>query len=1542
LVYQTPFDQEDDSPKIDLGFKDPLKRSQEGLDERKTVAMIAGTSKGEEEVYRAYKEGEEESIFNEIGQIRQERDNENKKSLLSDAAQYNKELLPDLVEGMANESPTDHSANSVDKEYARKVTEAVSLGSITLPETLEQEPESAYAQMDALEEFTAKSSIIRDIVDQTRSKFNDNSFFDKSVDTAKTFIPFYSWYQKQNAVENAPTSSFLPGNNLQEQIQYLWALPIDRIGPEFQAAVDSIAESSDLEAMVFADAFIEFSKDDKNLENIFGVLDIGSLVPGTLVFKAGTKVGSKLAQKSGQTVKSAGKALMENGPDLKHVADTLGNTPVAATETIVDAGIDTAKVITDTKDLDKILPSVYSMSDIFKDVKNVSSSSIRKLKEAAMDRGEMLKQISLNSVGVDVITAAERKLIAQDILEDIKKVHPNLRNSVINTDITPAENTLDNVDTVDILFGKQDGSLFKTEASAKTWIKRNLQFKDAEVKPIGDAFGITYSKPIPAADRLESIELTTDAVTPNSAGGWFRHLQSDGYNGSMQAIKDRRTVSDLSEKMGRVIEAVGEPIQKLSNKGRQEVEKVLSFTRENVKPDGTRSWLNLDEFVDEFKRLNDKLPTDGQVESYVAARQLNELDYVFRDISLMNRKKRLGVEKFRVGPDVEEFEGIQRKEIPFGDSDFFTVVAMKDGKALKTASNNTTAKNQEFFKNLIDEGWTLIQSFEGSTKYAKNKRATFILTQAPERRQIRFGESLNYQAGGHIVPKYPFYIKQGDIQIGANGSRNYKGDNTIWNVMSKKEGQEITKHLEHARQLKKNGDEAGFAKYVDDHLPEMSAKDWKRINLDVPFGVTRAGQRLSSSSYRQGVDFDNNLTTNKFNLSSQLNGQFVGERQDTVVDALFRETDSLIRVEKAELVSPFEGMMIGLRSALDQRVMDDYVFKTANDFSREFGDVLDASANEIRRNPIAFLADPKFKEGADPVAVTKAKKIASVTNNILGRPTPASRALQTFKETLAEDTLARFGRNSMATKIVNERLIHTVKDPAVYFRSLAFHTKMGLFNVKQLFLQSQALTQIASIGGTRDTLGSIPAYIYGYGLRLTRKPGMLEDAAERVARIPGSGFTKKEFLESQRALDESGWDIIGGSVAMRDMYEGPSITRSTIGNTLELGTTPFKKGEHIGRVMAWHVAYKNWKKANPNKTLDRAGKQWIQLRASDLTSNMTRDMNASWQRGMLSVPTQFWGFQARVFEQMMSPSSRLTFKERARLFSGISLMYGVPVGLGAATQFLPVNKAIKSYILEEGMEEQVEDSFLLETARDGIFSTSIEMLTGMDFDTSNFGPAGNEYFSDMVEGNLEWYEMFGGAGASIAANIASDVLPALSGIEDAITLDNKEGGMFSINEAEVIDLLNTFQVSSLDNATKLWKALNTGKWISRNGTILGDVSVQEAFVSSITGLSTEDISETFLRLDSGKKVKELIRSGQKQVTSEYQRARLALDKKDVDAFTYHMKKAKQYGIENGLTSSHMSQSYKDGFDPKTLEEVGLEVMNDYVVKHKERLERGTK
>lgn len=674
--------------KISLGIPEVSdRRSEEGIKERVAEAKFADPEMDETILESSFRNAEDDSLNSIFANKDIARETEARKQIIGELSENPTEDAFNIVGGFDIIQETDRR-NSVPKAYGRQLANTTALNSETLQDVMEDSPEVGDEAMDAIEEFSAKASIIRDIVQKTSHKFSEKSLLGKIGSVGATLVPFASWIARNDAVDNAPTVSWLPGNNVKEQIEHIWSLPIEEVGPTLQEAIDDIALFSDFEAMLFAQAFQTYSNSDSFWDNAFGVVDIASVVP----VAAGVRIA-----------KGVSKAATKYGPNTKKIANAVGDTAKSAAESVSKKNL--FKGVDNVEQIEDILPTLMNIDDVFDNAKNISNAATRKLKEQASVRATEATRLLQNGIDIDVLSASERLALANKEFEHIKKVHTNIKDSVLDSQIVRAEDTPDNVDKLKVEFGKMDGDTFKSEKAAKTWANRYLQFKDFEVKKYGEGFTIEVEKSIKLGDRLDNIKLSLDNNSPDRYM-WMRALYSDGYKLALQAVKDRRTVSDLSENLGRIIEHIGEPLTKVGTKKQlNELIDVLENIRDKIHPNGKRKWLDVGEFEDEFKRIHDKFPTENQIDGYVASRQLSDIDYTLRDLTAMKTKHRIGVENWTIKGIDEEFEGIVQDTLPFNSKDFFRAIAIdEDGKIHKIGTNTMGPKKKKEFQELIDGG----------------------------------------------------------------------------------------------------------------------------------------------------------------------------------------------------------------------------------------------------------------------------------------------------------------------------------------------------------------------------------------------------------------------------------------------------------------------------------------------------------------------------------------------------------------------------------------------------------------------------------------------------------------------------------------------------------------------------------------------------------------------------------------------------------------------------------------------------------------------
>jgi hypothetical protein len=416
-------------------------------------------------------------------------------------------------------------------------------------------------------------------------------------------------------------------------------------------------------------------------------------------------------------------------------------------------------------------------------------------------------------------------------------------------------------------------------------------------------------------------------------------------------------------------------------------------------------------------------------------------------------------------------------------------------------------------------------------------------------------------------------------------------------------------------------------------------------------------------------------------------------------------------------------------------------------------------------------------------------------------------------------------------------------------------------------------------------------------LSLTSDPKIIEHMANR---FKGFGWTKEDFIESYTELRRTGLYNVEGEVAWRDDITPPKLYKSSFGKFLDAGTIFFKETERMLRIQAWNLAYKEWKKANPYVRITDRERNRILNRAKNLSVNMTRDSNAPWQRGILSVPTQFFAYQVRLMEQMLG--KRLTKQEKFQALTAYSLMYGVPTAAGAITAFWPYNESIRTEAMKRGWN--VDDP-KFELFMDGLLSTSFKALFGEDLNYSErMGPGGLTILRELSTGNKGLADLILGASGTILEDFATSLDPTLKLIKNIwnTTPDTEYPFMWEdvFNETKVI--------STVNNTARAVYAFNFGRYLTNYEIYIDDITPLSAILMGITGLSPQEISDTFLLIPANRDREQTKKDAQRFITKYVRRGVEALYQQNNEEAERYFRAARIHLIGAGFRPDEYSAS----------------------------------
>lgn len=1353
-------------------------------------------------------------------------------------------VTPDVIDIVRGLSMADIQrpdlADIIEKKYSQIYTNtaAASLDNDILDEAVAADPESSAMMLDRTETVAFKQNYAFSALDTAQKEIESQGLFAKGWNFLEN-ITLNQW-QTYDQTGGDFVTSVLPGQNLEQQYAYLWGLQdANEFKTEFDSVVADLRSRNPYTLAQWLQGFFSYGSSDAAMSNIEAGINVASVLP----------LG-KLAQ----ALKGVARGSALNPTRLWKISENLGKYDDAAIGKLVEDVDNKTLFSGDIKNIRELGDSVPSISDPQKLLfgsQNVPKAAYLRMKEALMNRADLVGKFLTDPQAIDRLTP-EQLIGYKDILrDDYIREHPSIQKNVIDTEILP-EADLGNVYHAKVILGQRDGILFESEAQADNYFKRFIKgTDDYKITQKGQGFQIEIVKPVDETRIYADLKLGTTQRTPeslaNAFGGWLR---SPNYVLSEEQNLQRSVLTSSKEYLDQVFSEMTKPFKDLSKTELSELQDLLVDNQVSQK-----YFKNYGEFENEFFNRHHKVPSEKQTDAYFAYVQVNDLDLIVRDLDVYKQKSRLGLREITMknsaGEDMK-FEGKVVDDLPYGsDSPFW--VRIVDGKEHKAKfSRYLTDADRQAFQKLKDQGYRFIEVADRNLKIGDD-HVGFVLTKGYKSNNLGL-LNVNRVEGGHKIHRYPYYIKQGNISQKAEGNF-YRGDTTLWNFRSEKEAREFLDVLETAR--KKLLDNAPDAKkYLRDNIPMPVGRFMKAvvdgdIDLSVPFAVTKSGTRtIDAGAYHELRELKDLTKGDTF--MGKIQGRFLGSRDEADVSLVTSEENMKFEIQPAPTLNPLDALSSAASNMLNTK-LNDYALSTREVFLKEFGDILEGTKEEQASQGMSVLTNPKFKDGLKGSQLRKvayAKNVSRAYNNLMNHGTKLDNYVEAWKERLI-DTVApaikKFGPRG--EQWLEDRQLSRIKDPGIYFRSAAFHMKLGMFNVQQYIKQANSLVNVTAIGGANGLRSASLYPIMRYVL-FSNERGVLEAGGEIAEKV---GLMKSgDFVESMDLLRRSGFELVGNDVSYLDDLRMPEIRETKVGKftkkTLNVGKTPFVEGERLTRLAAWNTAYLERKALVGAKKLDRRDAAAILLRAKTLIGNMTRESNAPWQKGYLGTMTQFFGYQARIMEQLLGKG--LTPAEKAKLFVGYSAVYGVPVAAGATVGVLPIREMTLDYMNAEGYDT---NDPTVKVFTDGLVNALGNYVFGKDYNIAGSqGPGGIPTFYDLWRQDKDISDLLMGASGSIISQTAMDSWPALKGMMSVVY--DFDGGYYNLTAENMIKPLRNITV--VDSAAKLYKVWNVGVWASRNGVDIMKMDLPDAVVAALTGIQPQAIEDSFSKYRASKSYKE--------------------------------------------------------------------------------------
>jgi hypothetical protein len=419
------------------------------------------------------------------------------------------------------------------------------------------------------------------------------------------------------------------------------------------------------------------------------------------------------------------------------------------------------------------------------------------------------------------------------------------------------------------------------------------------------------------------------------------------------------------------------------------------------------------------------------------------------------------------------------------------------------------------------------------------------------------------------------------------------------------------------------------------------------------------------------------------------------------------------------------------------------------------------------------------------------------------------------------------------------------KNPITAVRGATFHLMLGMLNPVQTFVQAQGAAVALSMNLFRPAeMSRVFKMQSALSILSNLEDNMLAAAARELRRSKMiTGVEADEMYMLANAYRRSGLqDGVLTNADFSAMEQGFGQVLNVAARTADKALYFYRIGELFNRRLSFTTAFREFLDNNPqvrrqleNQAQARAlygGRKGeadftlsnedvikITARANDFMLNLGRANRATWQKGVLSVPTQFWQVQAKLLEELLlgglmtdKPGAVFTRKERMKLMLGQIGLYGA-AGMPVAGPYL-------SYQLDYNKSGVAADpdSLLNRTFDEGLYGAIFATL-GADVDVSKRGAILNDLQDlvyDYLLGDKTTAEAMTGAFNSIAGRTMDAwkrLYPLrLSTIDTEVPITRED---FMVAADAIGDL-----ATSWSNLTKAYTMMMYDQSFSRSGNLL--------------------------------------------------------------------------------------------------------------------------
>lgn len=968
-------------------------------------------------------------------------------------------------------------------------------------------------------------------------------------------------------------------------------------------------------------------------------------------------------------------------------------------------------------------------------------------------------------------------------------------------------------------------------------------------------------------------------------------------------------------------------------------ERMLEYADTKIDPASSKPGYSYKSPVDmttDWIQVLGHAPDEQQIAAYFEFKRGMEVDRMFRNITAHRNQQRVGAMTNRLvgldeaGKEVKsiEFSGVAKREFPGGDGNILIMDTKLGSQRVEQISRMNSAEKKEFIEKTLKGEGRVIEIFAPHERplngFGKitDEYIQYVYAPSIETRSLDWNQ-IPRRGGGHLQFDYDFYVKQAKVFHDTVGNRFwYEGDQTIIPIMYESMGKDIARLLNQVRIHLAAKNEVAAEAYAQQHLPFewdevrgwfMGGKDAEgkykppSLNLKEPIQVVGRGETIKGKDKGLERRYSQNKGDGKFkdatkqnNLSRQQQIEFSGERDAfrlQSVEDIGTAGNPLYKAVPAKTVDPITSMQRGLQRIIKSNLYDDYKTSAVEHWLKQAAPYLEASDAKIKYSPFYYYNEAKFKADAPADIVTRLRVAKYHTDQIVGMPSETTNLIHQYAQKMSDHVYQKMGPK--APVLTPSWLIPKLQDPFAFIRSIVFHENLGLFNIPQFIVQAGNYANILGVAGYKyASPGTIAAQLH-FWTRANAHPNIINRLDELASKfhMPGTSRWKPgEFKEAFDELNKTGFGVSGREHAILDDPASNKLFTNGVDTFLDWGTAFFRGGEQNARYGAWYTAYREFRDKNPFGRLTDRNRADILQRADLLNVNMSRASSTAMNKGIWSIPTQFYSYQQRLLSLFFS--NRITMKERARLLAWNAALYGIPMSAGVTG--LPVVDYFRKTATDNGYV--VGDNFVTSMLMEGIPSALGAIATGggdasagIYYDVNQrFGTKGLEFLGNAGTADKSYLDIAGGA----AYSTLKSTIAATDGLRRVLlSMVNLDNDVFPATADDIIDPLK--EITSVNSAFRIWGAIAAGQWMSKNEAYLSDTSPTQAIIAALLGVKDQRINDIQTKSNAIKDMTNYQKQAEKSFQQEFRRGMRANKQGDYEAGKTYLARAQRF-LELGL------------------------------------------